>query len=151
MSALTDWMQAIGAVLAAPASIITAVMMRFQWLTGRDKWAPSIEVSYKNKSPLHGEMTVTVINKGPNIAVITNARIISPESLKLVPPSAGYDDARSSIPLRFEVPPGSSSLVIRASVDETRLSGLKLHASFTATLKSDERRHKEIAVFMTIH
>lgn len=161
MSSITDIIRAAGAIIAAPASAITAVMLWLQWKDRRAAWLPGIEVDaapsrsqrlYRPdaEGKVRIQIVANIINETKRTVIVESVSLKSPHSLHLIFNDGGGDAGVATIRLDEEIPPGSKFIGIDAYSDGSA-SGCEFQLSFEISRKSRDKRPRPLTVSSIIH
>lgn len=161
MSAITDIIQASGAIIAAPASAITAIMLWLQWKDRQAAWLPGIEVDAKPsrsqrlyrpdaEGKVRIQIVANIINETKRTVIVESVSLKTPHSVRLIFNDGRGDIDADTVLLSEEVPPGNKAIGIDA-YSEGSASGSELTLSFNISRKSRDKRPKSLTVTSTIH
>lgn len=161
MSTITDFIQASGAIIAAPASAITAVMLWLQWKDRRESWLPGIELDaapsrsqrlYRPdaEGKVRIQIVANIINETKRTVIVDSVSLKSPHSVHLIFNDGGGDLDAAIVRVGAEIPPGNSPISIDAYSDGSA-TGLDLQLSFEISRKSRDKRPKSLTVSTIIH
>ncbi|WP_338332833.1 hypothetical protein [Acetobacter sp. LMG 32666] len=161
MSGATDILQAAGAVIGAPASVITAVMLWLQWKDRRAEWLPGVEIDiHKNRSQrmyrpdtdgkTRMEILVHFINETQRSIVMDSVSIKAPNDLRLIFNDGNGDIDTDPVRVNQDIPPGDTDIRLDAySIGD--LSGREVTLVFEISRKSRDRRPRSLTVTSIIH
>lgn len=154
MGQTTDFIQALGALIGAPAAVFTAAMLYLQLRDRRSEWVPEFEadISLRRRGGLfdpapnplqkvNGSISIRAINLTSRYVVLERITIRSPVGLTLL----DSDISVNSLDVATEIPPGATpyNFPIQAPLS---LSGQEVSMTFTVSLKSRKSRAKHIVV-----